>query len=61
MYSKSEMKITTYLTEEPAYTGCLAEVRGSTEWEIRYVFDSELEELRAFHEQITYMLDLKQW
>lgn len=54
------MKITTYLTEEPAYTGCLAEVRGSTEWEIRYVFDSELEELRAFHEQITYMLDLKQ-
>ena len=48
------------LTEEPAYTGCLAEVRGSTEWEIRYVFDSELEELRAFHEQITYMLDLKE-
>lgn len=47
------------LTEEPAYTGCLAEVRGSTEWEIRYVFDSELEELRAFHEKLKYVLDLK--
>lgn len=49
------------LTVEPAYSGCLAEIRGNNKSEIRYIFDSELEELMSFSEQITYILDLKEW